>query len=202
MKNLIIVFVLIASVFSKSQAQISLDKVYGGFGMGVNYYDEDQGASSYMTGGVKFNLEAGYHINRKIGVGLDLGYSHGLGDTYGSGEILRFETIKQNRYLVHTRYKLFDTKISPYIKVSVGLTRLEEPNTSANLDPIDGAIRYGVGGSAELGLMIYGAFISYGLDSYGKTPSESTFHARHSDSALIAHAIQIGYIHNFSSYKK
>ncbi len=197
MKTILITFLLVFS-FISSYAQFNTDKLYVGAGVGVTYNDDD--INRYIPGTIKTSIKAGYKYNNRLALASEFTIAQGL-TRIGSGLSSEFKFYKLNRVLVGGRYTFLNTKISPFIELTGGFSRLKEPNISKNREPIVGSTNYGLAGSAEVGLKIYGFYVSYSFDHFGRTPQESAFDPSSEDISMDYHGIQIGYLYELGRRK-
>lgn len=192
MKNLILFLLCSFAIVGTTNAQFEFDNFYGGATFGwaqpIGKFTE------VASGGLCYNLEAGYRIIDKLGVGLEYANSATVDASVGNGLELNIYGVSQ--ILIKANYRLFNRKFSPYGGLGLGYSRVSEPT----IQNIVGAKRGGFGTVLEAGLDIYGVILAYRFNYGGSTPKEPVINTSAGNLPVTMHQFVVGYVYKLRSY--
>lgn len=193
MKKLFLSAVFACTFFTLAFSQFEMENLYGGVTFGwaqpVGKFTE------IANGGLNYNIEAGYRIMDKLGVGIEYSASAtlGIGD---NGLNIYGET----SYLAKANYRFLDRRFSPYAGLGLGLGQVSEPDLTINDVTTEGATAFGFSTVIEAGLDIYGVILAYRFNYSGNTPKEPVYNVNGANIPVTMHQFVVGYVYKFRSY--
>lgn len=193
MKKLLLSVLFACTFVSMAFSQFEIENLYGGTTFGwaqpIGKFTE------IANGGLNYNIEAGYRIMDKLGVGLEYSSSAtlGIGDSgvniYG-----------ESSYLAKANYRFLDRRVSPYAALGLGLGRVSEPDLTINGETTVGAKAWGFSTVLEAGLDIRNFIVAYRFNYTGNTPKEPVFNPNGANIPVTMHQFVVGYIYKFRGY--
>lgn len=177
---------------TSSFSQFDINNIYGGANLGwaspMGKFKES------ANGGLTYNVEVGYKITEKLGVGIEYGTSLTVGfkdglDIYG-----------MNEYLAKANYRFFNKKFSPYAAVGLGVASVSEPDITVGNDTTIGSRSLGLGTVVEAGLDIYGVILAYRFNYNGNISKDAVYDVANAGTPVILNQFVVGYIYKFGGY--
>ena len=197
MKKLILSVAMLAFFFTSSNAQFDIEKLFGG--ANIAFAKPVGDFADVANGGISYNILGGYQLTDNLGVGLEYGEaltagierdSAGVDITSGifGAQLFSLKSIQAKGW-----YRFTTGTVRPYVAAGIGAAQVAEPSG----DIVEGAKRWGLGASVELGVNINGFNLSYSFNVNGKGPKEPVFNANVADLSVNFHRFAAGYIYNF-----
>ena len=164
LKRILVTVLLLAPLTFKSYSQ-SL-KIGGQLGYGIPQGDMfSLNGEELSKGGISLDLDAMYYLEKlesKLGFGINYNGSVLFSQSTASG--LDIGIYGFSLYGIKVNYQIFQTKVTPYLSLSTGLTQLSTPEIiDGNGNVISESEKsYSFGLRPEVGLDLAGFIISVG----------------------------------------